>query len=63
MSGSLDQPEGSSVQRKIHIEDVTGDSISTIESNYNNNYGKKGWRIIQIIELGSKTYIVSEKEI
>ncbi len=51
------------IQRKIHIEDVTGNTISDIINIYNNNYGNAGWRIIQIIELNSKTYIVSEKEV
>ena len=61
--GSLDQPVGTSVQRKIKLIDTTGYTIQQFEDAYNNNYGAKGWRIIQIITLGSKNYILAEKEV
>ena len=60
--GTLDNPTGSSVTRKIKFVDVTGYSPAQIESAYNNNYGQKGWRIIQLQIVGSKLYIVAEKE-
>jgi len=61
--GTLDQPTGTNTTRKIDIFDVSGKTPPQIEAAYNNNYGKKGWRIIQIIVLNSKPYIVCEKEI
>ena len=61
--GTLDQPAGSTVERKIKFVEVTGLQPSAIETAYNTNYGKKGWRLIQIIVIGAKTYIMAEKEI
>lgn len=61
--GTLDNPTGSNVARKIAFVDVTGYTPAQIETAYNTNYGAKGWRIIQVIEVGSKRYIVGEKEI
>lgn len=60
--GTLDQPDGAVVRRKIQLEDITGKTPVQIESVYNNNYGQKGWKIIQILEVGSKRYILAEKE-
>ena len=51
-----------SVKRKIKFVDVTGLSASALETAYNNNYGLKGWRFIQAIVIGNKTYVVAEKE-
>ena len=59
--GSLDTPQGSTVKRKIHLENVTGLNPSQIENQYNNGPGLNGWRIIQIIEVGTRRFIVEEK--
>ena len=61
--GSLDQPEGSSVKREIEIFDVTGKTATQIKDSYNNNFGLKGWRIIQIIDIGANRFIVAEREV
>ena len=61
--GSLDQSDGSVVARKIKIVDLTGMTISQIESSYNTNYGTKGWRIIQFFIVSNKNYILCEKEV
>ena len=61
--GSLDQPTGSTVKRKIAIEDVTTYTPAQIVTYYNNNLGDKGWRIIQVLTIGSNRYVVAEKEI
>ena len=47
---SLDQPQGNLVKREIKIIDLSGLSTSQIEDEFNNNWGKKGWRIVQIID-------------
>jgi hypothetical protein len=60
--GSLDQPQGSVVKRKIAFVNVTGYTPTQIENAYNTNYGAKGWRIIQVLEVGSNRYVVAEKE-
>jgi hypothetical protein len=60
--GTLDQPTGSNVSRKIKFVDVTGYTPAQIETAYNNNYGTKGWHIIQALEIGSNRYIIAEKE-
>jgi len=61
--GTLDNPTGSVVGRKIKFVDVSGYTPSQIENAYNDNYGTKGWRIIQVLEVGTKRYIVAEKEL
>ncbi len=61
--GSLDKPQGASVQRKIALVDVTGKNATEIEDAYNNNFGLKGWRIIQVLDIGSSRFIVAEKEL
>jgi len=60
--GSLDKTNGSEVRRQIKFVDVTNSTPTQIENVYNDNYGKKGWRIIQVITINSKIYIVAEKE-
>jgi len=60
--GSLDQPQGASVKRKIKIIDLTGMTAVQIESDYNTNYGQKGWRIVQVFAIGNKNYIMAERE-
>lgn len=60
--GSLDRPAGSNVKRTIKIVDVTGKNATQIENAFNNNWGNIGWRIIQILEIGSGRYILAEKE-
>ena len=60
--GTLDQPTGSTVSRQIKIIDLTGMTIEQIETQYNTNYGAKGWRIIQVFPIGNKNYILAEKE-
>lgn len=61
--GSLDQPTGTAVKREINIFDVSGKTVPQIEAAYNNNYGQKGWRIISMLVLNSKPYIVCEREL
>jgi hypothetical protein len=60
--GSLDQPQGSLVRRKIKFIDVTGYTPTQLENYYNTNYGDSGWRIIQMLEYSSKLWVVAEKE-
>ncbi len=60
--GTLDNPQGSSVSRKIKFVDVTAYTPAQLETAYNTNYGAKGWRIIQLVEVGNKRYIIAEKE-
>ena len=50
-------------KRQIKIVDITGLTAAQIETAYNNNYGNIGWRIIQAIVIGAKTYIIAEREI
>ena len=61
--GTLDSTTGSVVKRKIEFADVTGYTPAQIENAYNTNYGAKGWRVIQVVQIGAKIYIVAEKEI
>jgi len=61
MAGTLD-PQSNNVKRKIAIEDVTGYTPTQLENYYNNNLGDKGWRIIQILEIGSNRFVLAEKE-
>ena len=58
--GTLDDNTGN-VKRKIVLVDVTGSTPTQIENAYNTNYGQKGWRIIQVIQIGSSRFIVAEK--
>ena len=60
--GTLDQPTESNVVRKIKFVDVTGYTPTQVESVYNNNYGARGWRIIQVLEIANKRYVIAEKE-
>lgn len=60
--GTLDQPTGTNVVRKIKFIDTTGYTISQLENAYNTNYAAKGWRIIQAITIGSKNYVIAEQE-
>jgi len=62
--GSLDQPTGSTVKRKVKLVDVTGKNAAQIETFYNSDTGpgSQGWRIIQFLEIGSNRFIVAEKE-
>ena len=50
-------------KREIKIVDVTGFTPEQIESSFNTNYGQVGWRIIQIVALGNKNYLIAEREI
>ena len=50
-------------KKEIKIVDLTGLTPAQIESAFNTNYGLKGWRIIQVVALGSKNYLIAEKEI
>lgn len=61
--GSLNKPSGSTVKRKIALVDVTGKTATEIEDTYNNNFGLKGWRIIEIKDIGSSRFIIAEKEL
>jgi len=60
--GTLDQSTGTSVTRKIAFLNVTGKTPNEIETLYNTNYGKKGWRIIQVVVIGTQNFLVGEKE-
>ena len=60
--GTLDGTIGSNVKRKIAVIDLTGLNASQIVSQYNTDYGQKGWRIIQVFAIGNKNYIMAEKE-
>ena len=59
--GTLDATVGN-IKRSIKIVDLTGLNASQIESQYNSNYGQKGWKIIQVFAIGNKNYILAEKE-
>ena len=61
MGGSLDQPKGSVVKRKIHFEDVTAYTPAQIQTYFNDNLGNKGWHIIQIIVIGSSKFLLAER--
>lgn len=63
MGGSLDQPQGSTVKRKIDLVNVTGKTAAQIVTFYNDGPGKEGWRIIQVIDIGANRFIVAEKEL
>ena len=62
MGGSLNKPEGSDIKRKIALVNVTGKTPSQIETHYNSSYGVVGWRIHQVIVIGSSTFLLAEKE-
>ena len=61
--GTLDQPTGSTVKRQIEVVDLTGKTAAQIKSAFNDNYGAKGWRIVQIIVLGGAPYLIAEREV
>ena len=61
LMGTLDQGN-TNVVRKIKIIDTTGYTPAQLENVCNTNYGAKGWKIIQIVALGSKNYVLAEKE-
>lgn len=48
---------------KIKVVDITGNTAAQIEAAFNNNWGNKGWRIKQVVVIGTKQYLVAEKEI
>ena len=56
--GSLEN----NVSRKVKFVDVTGYTPTQIENKFNDDYGSKGWRLIQIYDKGTKTYIMAERE-
>lgn len=59
--GTLDS-HSTNVVRKIKIVDLSGMSIAQMENQFNTNYGLKGWRIVQIVTISSKNYLIAEKE-
>jgi len=61
--GSLSKSPGATVKREIKLVDATGFNASQIETEFNDNWGSVGWRIIQAIILGSKTFLILEKEV
>lgn len=63
MAGSLNKSEGSGIKRQIKIVNITGNTVTQMENAFNNNYGNKGWRIVQVIVIGANTYLIAEKEI
>ena len=56
--GTIDE---ANAKRKIKIIDLTGFTIAQIEDAFNNNYGSQGWRIVQIVQLGNKNYLLAER--
>ncbi len=62
MGVNLTSSDGANVVRQIKVFDITGKTATQIEDAYNTNYGQVGWRIIQVIVMGSKTFIIAEKE-
>ena len=60
---SLGKKDGSAVQRKIKILNITGNTTTQMENAFNNTYGNRGWRIVQVVVVGANTYMIAEKEI
>ena len=60
--GTLDSQTGITTKRRIKIIDTTGYTIQQLEDAYNTNYADKGWRIVQIAQLGNNNYVLAEKE-
>jgi len=60
--GTLDQSQGTTVKCKIAIVNVTAYTPSQVETYFNDNYGNKGWRIIQFVTIGTDRYLLTEKE-
>ena len=61
--GSLDNSSASVVKRKIKVVDITGNTAAQIETVFNSDWGNKGWRIVQVVVIGTKQYLIAEKEI
>lgn len=51
------------IKRELKLVDVTGKTASEVEDFYNVNAGPVGWRVIQIIEIGSSRFIVADREV
>ena len=62
MAGTLDG-SSSRVKREIKVVDISGKTPAQIEAAFNNNYGKIGWRIIQIVVIGGNPYLLAEREV
>lgn len=50
-------------KRQIKVVDITGNTAVQIETAFNTNWGPKGWRIVQVVVIGTKQYLIAEKEI
>jgi len=50
-------------RRQIKIVEVTGFTPPQITTEFNTNWGPKGWRIVQVVVISSKTYLIADKEI
>lgn len=50
-------------KKEIKIVDVSGKTAAQIETAFNDNYGNKGWKIIQIVVLGGTPYVLAEREL
>lgn len=61
--GSLSLRQGSSVKRQIKILNITGNTTTQMENAFNNTYGVKGWRVVQVVVVGANTYMIAEREI
>ena len=59
MGGSLD----GSTKREIRLPNVTGFNTTQIENEFNNNWGPLGWRIVQVVVIGSNQFLLVEREI
>ena len=51
------------VKRQIKIADITGNTAAQIETTFNTNFGPLGWRVVQVVVIGAKTFLIAEKEI
>jgi len=49
--------------KELELIDLSNKKVSEIEKSFNDNQGKKGCRIIQIVVLGGTPYLVIEKDI
>lgn len=61
--GTINKPEGAQVKRQVAITSITGFTAAQIQNEFNNNWGSKGWYMVQAIVIGANTFLVTEKEI
>ena len=61
--GSLDQVSGSGVRRQIKVVNITGMTPAQIETAFNDTWGAKGWRIVQVFPVGANLYLLAERSL